>query len=92
MNQNYTTSKAFLSALEYLAPDLQAVQSMREHPIYATFERRWQLPVYFQLRWKEIVGDLEISLSENQLRLSLGIIAFSPNTSTYGLGRSGLVG
>jgi conserved oligomeric Golgi complex subunit 2 len=74
MNQNYTTSKAFLSALEYLAPDLHAVQSMREHPIYATFERRWQLPVYFQLRWKEIVGDLEMSLNENRPRLSLGII------------------
>lgn len=27
------------------------------------FERRWQLPVYFQLRWKEIVGKLESVLS-----------------------------
>lgn len=32
---------------------------MREHPIYNAFQRRWQLPVYFQLRWKEIVGSLE---------------------------------
>lgn len=32
---------------------------MRHHPMYLAFERRWQLPVYFQLRWKEIVGTLE---------------------------------
>jgi hypothetical protein len=35
---------------------------MRSHPIYTAFEQRWQLPVYFQLRWKEIVGKLENSL------------------------------
>ena len=27
--------------------------------MYTAFERRWQLPVYFQLRWKEIVTRLE---------------------------------
>lgn len=36
---------------------------MREHPIYNSFQRRWQLPVYFQLRWKEIVGGLEDSIA-----------------------------
>ena len=36
---------------------------MRNHPTYSAFQRRWQLPVYFQLRWKEIVGKLEDALS-----------------------------
>lgn len=36
---------------------------MRSHPVYLTFQRRWQLPVYFQLRWKDIVGKLEEALS-----------------------------
>jgi hypothetical protein len=36
---------------------------MRSHPTYAAFERRWQLFVYFQLRWKEIVGKLEDTLN-----------------------------
>ena len=31
------------------------------------FERRWQLPVYFQLRWKEIVTKLEENLSVTKL-------------------------
>lgn len=36
---------------------------MRSSPSYTAFERRWQLPVYFQLRWKEIVSLLEQSLA-----------------------------
>lgn len=36
---------------------------MRSHPVYAAFQRRWQLPVYFQLRWKEIVSKLEDALT-----------------------------
>jgi len=40
---------------------------MRRHPVYVSFERRWQLPVYFQLRWKEIIGTLEDTLSLTRL-------------------------
>lgn len=40
---------------------------MRSHPVYIAFGRRWQLPVYFQLRWKEIVGKLEDSLSNTTI-------------------------
>ncbi len=36
---------------------------MRSHSTYAKFQKRWQLPVYFQLRWKEIIGKLEEALS-----------------------------
>jgi len=37
--------------------------NIRCHRISKAFERRWQLQVYFQLRWKEIIGNLEESLS-----------------------------
>ena len=36
---------------------------MRSHPVFISFNKRWQLPIYFQLRWKDIVGKLEDSLS-----------------------------
>lgn len=36
---------------------------MRNSPEYESLERRWQLPVYFQLRWKEIVSSLETALA-----------------------------
>lgn len=62
LSQNYTTTHLFLDALESLAPSIHSVLAMRQHESYATFERRWQLPVYFQLRWKEIVGNLEEGL------------------------------
>jgi hypothetical protein len=40
---------------------------MATHPSFLAFERRWQLPVYFQLRWKDIVTRLEDSLSTSKL-------------------------
>ena len=40
---------------------------MVAHPTFLSFERRWQLPVYFQLRWKEIVTRLEDALSMRKL-------------------------
>ena len=42
---------------------------MATHPTFLAFERRWQLPVYFQLRWKDIVTRLEDSLSTSKLEL-----------------------
>ncbi|CAA7261620.1 unnamed protein product [Cyclocybe aegerita] len=61
--KNYETTQAFIRSLELLAPSRQSVEAMRSHPVYHAFERRWQLPVYFQLRWKEIAGALEEALS-----------------------------
>ncbi|KAF9529343.1 oligomeric golgi complex component, COG2-domain-containing protein [Crepidotus variabilis] len=65
--KHYETTQSFLRSLELLAPSRQAVEDMRQHPVYAAFERRWQLPVYFQLRWKEIIGTLEDTLSLTRL-------------------------
>lgn len=62
---------------------------MRGHPIYATFERRWQLPVYFQLRWKEIVGNLENSLNESRVKPSSG--AMSPLLTRQGFSLVGCI-
>ncbi|KAI0744038.1 COG complex component [Daedaleopsis nitida] len=60
--KHHETTQAFARALEFLAPSVQSVEAMRTHIVYTSFDRRWQLPVYFQLRWKEIVTKLEASL------------------------------
>jgi len=65
--KHYETTQAFIRSLELLAPSKHAVETMRAHPTFLVFERRWQLPVYFQLRWKEIVGSLEDVLSTVRL-------------------------
>ncbi|ORX35364.1 oligomeric golgi complex component, COG2-domain-containing protein [Kockovaella imperatae] len=63
LHQNYTITHDFIAHLESLAPSGDAIISARSSPISETFERRWQLPVYFQLRWKEIVTSLETALA-----------------------------
>ena len=55
---------------------------MRSHPSYVAFERRWQLPVYFQLRWKEIVGKLEDTLNTAP-RISTGTPLYSAEVCNY---------
>ncbi|WWC72121.1 uncharacterized protein I206_106081 [Kwoniella pini CBS 10737] len=63
LHKQYMTTHQFITLLEQLTPSTRNVVSMRTSQSYETFERRWQLPVYFQLRWKEIVGTLENSLT-----------------------------
>jgi hypothetical protein len=69
LSQHYETTQAFIRSLELLAPSREAVEQMRQHTVYTSFERRWQLPVYFQLRWKEIIGALEDTLTLTRARV-----------------------
>lgn len=64
LHKHYTTTHKFLGLFENYAPTPEAVVALRDSSAYATFERRWQLPVYFQLRWKEIVSTFESALSQ----------------------------
>ncbi|KAF5354659.1 hypothetical protein D9756_005330 [Leucocoprinus leucothites] len=64
LRKNFDTTQNFIRCLELYAPSAQAIHVMREHELYHEFDRRWQLPVYFQLRWKEIVVDLEETFEE----------------------------
>jgi conserved oligomeric Golgi complex subunit 2 len=60
-------TQAFIRTLEFLAPSINAIENMRSHPVFLEFERRWQLPVYFQLRWKEIAGRVEEALQATKI-------------------------
>lgn len=57
---------------------------MRTHIVFTSFERRWQLPVYFQLRWKEIVAKLEDALATTKLERTAtkGAEATTVNSAT----------
>ncbi|KAF8135698.1 oligomeric golgi complex component, COG2-domain-containing protein [Boletus edulis] len=61
--KRHAAAQAFIHALEFMAPSTKSVQAMRSHPVFIAFNKRWQLPIYFQLRWKDIVGKLEDILS-----------------------------
>ncbi|THH26420.1 hypothetical protein EUX98_g7769 [Antrodiella citrinella] len=60
--KHHETTQAFIRSLEFFAPSVPAIEAMRAHSVYTAFDRRWQLSVYFQLRWKEIVTKLEEAL------------------------------
>ncbi|KAI0301006.1 oligomeric golgi complex component, COG2-domain-containing protein [Multifurca ochricompacta] len=82
--RNHETTQSFIRSLQYLAPSARATQVMAAHPTFLAFERRWQLPVYFQLRWKEIVTRLEEALSTSKLEpeSSLKKVEISPFVMT----------
>jgi len=62
-------TQAFIRSLEFFAPSGHAIEVMRSHPVYVAFEKQWQLPVYFQMRWKEIVANVEVSLTSSQAEI-----------------------
>lgn len=65
--KHHSTTQAFIRSLEFLAPSTHSVQNMRSHPVFTTFQRHWQLSVYFQLRWKEVITKVEETLSSRIL-------------------------
>ncbi|PWN36411.1 COG2-domain-containing protein [Meira miltonrushii] len=71
--RNYIISMAFLTSFEKIAPSQRAVIALRADPIYQNFKKRWQLPVYFQMRLREIVTGLENTLNNhtNSVQASL---------------------
>ncbi|GAA5842321.1 hypothetical protein JCM11251_003984 [Rhodosporidiobolus azoricus] len=56
---NYLLTSSFISRVESLCPSLAHLHSLRAHPTYVALFKRFQLPVYFQLRFKEAVQTVE---------------------------------
>lgn len=52
-HQNYLVTRHFLSRLTLLSPTLPTT------PLYKSFLSKFQLPVYFQMRFREIVSNTE---------------------------------
>ncbi|CAG2199435.1 COG2 [Mytilus edulis] len=61
-HQKYNTSMDFLCKFEKLCGSKASVKRLREHPSYHTFIHKWSLPVYFQIRFQDIAGQLETAL------------------------------
>ncbi|SCV71599.1 BQ2448_3187 [Microbotryum intermedium] len=61
-HQNYVLTSTFISRIESLCSSIPHLSALRSSPTYVGFLRRFQLPVYFQLRFKEIVTSVERAL------------------------------
>uniref|UniRef100_A0A3P8SAX8 Conserved oligomeric Golgi complex subunit 2 n=1 Tax=Amphiprion percula TaxID=161767 RepID=A0A3P8SAX8_AMPPE len=62
--ERYSVSMEFVRKFERQCSSQASVKRLRVHPSYTSFHNKWNLPVYFQLRYKEIAGRLENAISD----------------------------
>uniref|UniRef100_A0A667XVF6 Conserved oligomeric Golgi complex subunit 2 n=1 Tax=Myripristis murdjan TaxID=586833 RepID=A0A667XVF6_9TELE len=75
--ERYSVSMDFVRRFERQCSSQASVKRLRVHPSYTSFHNKWNLPVYFQLRYKEIAGSLENAIND-------GLVA-APAGSAYHL-------
>ncbi|KAJ1022931.1 hypothetical protein NDA13_004980 [Ustilago tritici] len=66
---NFTLTNTFLQRLLSLAPTQEAKLAVQDHPNWLAFKRRWQLPVYFQMRFREVISTLEAAFAEGRAKV-----------------------
>lgn len=67
-HKNFSISMEFISQFEDFCGSEKTLINLRQHPSYQTFMKKWQLPVYFQLRFKQIASRCEdVFQSESSL-------------------------
>ncbi|CEI90864.1 hypothetical protein RMCBS344292_05174 [Rhizopus microsporus] len=71
-HKNYTTTISFISSFEGLCQSRRSMVYLRHHPTYIDFMKKWQLPVYFQLKLREIVARVEDVLNDNTQSMNKG--------------------
>ncbi|KMQ97057.1 conserved oligomeric golgi complex subunit 2, partial [Lasius niger] len=63
-HKRYTATLEFLTKLEAECVTTEILMTLRDHPQYKGFLKKWNLPVYFQIRFQEIAGHVETTLAE----------------------------
>ncbi|KAJ3292475.1 Conserved oligomeric Golgi complex subunit 2 [Borealophlyctis nickersoniae] len=58
-HKNYTATLHFVSEFEQICRTKKQLMELRNQPSYIEFMKRWQLAIYFQIRFKEIATDFE---------------------------------
>ena len=65
MFQRYIETLDFLSRLEKRCGSAEVVASFKNHPQHKRFLKKWNLPVYYQIRFQEVASTVENVLSAN---------------------------
>ncbi|XP_048387356.2 conserved oligomeric Golgi complex subunit 2 [Stegostoma tigrinum] len=63
-HEKYTVTMQFVRKFEWQCASQASVKRLRSHSAYKNFNNKWSLPVYYQIRFKEIAGNLETSMSD----------------------------
>ncbi|XP_043272378.1 conserved oligomeric Golgi complex subunit 2 [Venturia canescens] len=67
----YVETLEFLNKLQQECDCSETLASLKAHPLYKQFLKKWNLPVYFQIRFQEIAGGLEEVLHQPISPLSM---------------------
>ncbi|XP_045527191.1 conserved oligomeric Golgi complex subunit 2 [Pieris brassicae] len=70
--RRYMESMQFIKKLETYCHCNETVKLLHSTAEYKSFQRRWNLPVYFQIRFQEIAGSFEASLNLNPVQQNKG--------------------
>ncbi|CAN1802306.1 Conserved oligomeric Golgi complex subunit 2 [Linum perenne] len=65
--RNYKSSFDFLAYLEGYCPSRSAATKFRTEAVYVEFMKKWNIGVYFSLRFQEIAGGLDSALAATSL-------------------------
>eukprot|EP00457_Paulinella_chromatophora_P001705 gb/GEZN01001707.1/.p1 GENE.gb/GEZN01001707.1/~~gb/GEZN01001707.1/.p1 ORF type:complete len:655 (+),score=132.70 gb/GEZN01001707.1/:707-2671(+) len=65
--RHYALCHSFLADVLAVAPSRQSKQRLLTHPLTAEFRKKWQLAVYFQLRFQALAGKLEAALERQEV-------------------------
>ncbi|PWN87558.1 COG2-domain-containing protein [Acaromyces ingoldii] len=72
-HRNFKATSLFLASLERLAPSKRAAAAFRSSPVNLALQKRWQLPVYFQMRLRDVVSRLESRLAASSGPNNFGV-------------------
>uniref|UniRef100_A0A182XWN0 Conserved oligomeric Golgi complex subunit 2 n=1 Tax=Anopheles stephensi TaxID=30069 RepID=A0A182XWN0_ANOST len=84
--QKYKCTLEFLERIEQIIDDADDVAQFKAHAQYRSFQLRWNLPVYFQIRFQEIGAELEASCNDSaaaQRQLAKSISASQFNVAQF---------
>ncbi|XP_012267688.2 conserved oligomeric Golgi complex subunit 2 [Athalia rosae] len=64
-HRRYLETTEFLTKLEEACVTPETLSELKNHPSYHRFLSKWNLPVYFQIRFQEIAGAVEAVLYDD---------------------------
>ena len=80
--KNYRAAMNFLHRLENSAPTIASLNQFRASKHVEVFMKRWNLPVYFSLRFQELAGNVDDELNKPGLDTSLASDGFLLTSTT----------
>ncbi|CAG5107799.1 Similar to COG2: Conserved oligomeric Golgi complex subunit 2 (Homo sapiens) [Cotesia congregata] len=86
--KRYTESLEFINKLQEKCKNNDNLAQLKCHPLFIQFIKKWNLPVYFQIRFQEIAGSVEQVLCHHvsQGSIKINVTNLDPtDTDTFSL-------